>query len=309
MIGRVLMVLIACAVLVFGVMWIVGGGLSRAIDYAKTISNPLELFTGPATGAPFSLPGQPDLVSGPALDFGDTSLYAGSPDESGLGTDPQEFGSPSPESAAVHLSLGDGSADAHAQHLIIEADAANTAPVSLSGWSLQSALTGTRAALPPAAPRFTQGVINAVEPVALDPGSSAIVATNFSPVGVSFRENRCTGYLGAFQSFVPALETSCPSPAQDVAARVKDDTCAFFAQTLAPCTIPRSVPQDLSASCRHALSAALTYNSCVGLHRSEDSFFSQTWRLYLDSVFPLWRAHDTVRLLDANGRVVDVLTY
>jgi hypothetical protein len=54
---------------------------------------------------------------------------------------------------------------------------------------------------------------------------------------------------------------------------------------------------------------ALSYNSCVRIHRTEAGFAGSTWRLYLAAPRPLWREHDVVRLLDPAGRIVDVLSY
>jgi hypothetical protein len=67
MLGRILVALLMCALLVFGIIWIMGGGLTRALAYARTISNPLDLFAGNASGESFKLPGQPELVSGPDI--------------------------------------------------------------------------------------------------------------------------------------------------------------------------------------------------------------------------------------------------
>src|SRR3989344_7595348 len=92
------------------------------------------------------------------------------------------------------------------QYIELRAQGGFTSPISISGWSLESALTGVRAYVPQASTLFRQGRINPVVNVTLLSGGNATVLTGISPVGVSFRENKCTGYLGTLQPFVPALE-------------------------------------------------------------------------------------------------------
>lgn len=321
MIGKVLAALVICALVVFGVVWVMSGGLTRAIAYAKTISNPIAFMMGDPEGEPFKLPGQPDLVTGPdvGLTAGTTyenaiyeTNYGGVLDENAtLSTNPQTFGNPSPSHSAVQLAIGNALAqDAHTQYLILEAASSNADPVMLSGWSIQSAMSGVRAPIPQAAPLFIQGVVNTVGAVSLAPGEIALLGTGFSPIGVSFHENRCSGYLSQFQAFSPAVQTRCDSASDTLAATgfPDDGSCYAFAQSLRPCTFPQTVPSTVSPTCHRALASALTYNACVTRHRG-DTDFSETWRLYLDASRPLWREHDTLRLLDNEGRVVDTLTY
>jgi hypothetical protein len=192
--------------------------------------------------------------------------------------------------------------------------ASDTAPISLGGWSLQSAYTGVRHTLPQAAPNFIQGAVNAVLPVSLAPGAEVVVSSGVSPVGVSFRENECAGYLAQFQEFSPPLQTRCVSAAAAIPDTAETraalgDTCFDFLATVPSCTFPRSLPSDISPACASSVMQALSYNSCVRIHRTEAGFAGSTWRLYLAAPRPLWREHDVVRLLDPAGRIVDVLSY
>lgn len=321
MIARILVALLVVALLVFGLIWIMSGGLSHAIQYASGISNPLELFTGTASGTPFRLPGQPDFDNyGPEV-----SQVAGSELENAIydtnlggaesaATDPQTYGNPSSDAGAVSLQFGNVGAGPAGEYLVISASTANTAPVSLAGWSLQSAYTGVRHTLPQAAPTFTQGAVNSVQPVSLEPGGSAVVSSGVSPVGVSFRENACTGYLAQFQQFAPPLQSQCASatgalPDTPQTRATYGDSCFEFLTSLPSCTFPQTLPASLQPSCVQALRDALSYNSCMRGNRASPNFFGSNWRLYLAAPAPLWREHDVVRLLDPAGRIVDVLSY
>lgn len=322
MIGKILVALIVCALVVFGIVWVMSGGLSRAIAYAKTINNPLELFMGSDSGGqPFKLPGQPDLTAGPDMSYIAENTYENAIYDTNLGgadtslsSDPQTYGNPSPSHTEARLAFGDSSQDAHAQYLVIETSSANAVPLSLSGWSLQSVVSGTRTALPSATDLFRQGTVNTVRNTSLAPGDVAIVATGFSPVGVSFRENRCSGYLDQFQRFAPSLQTRCPSATETIPDTPENhaaygDSCFAYMGSLRPCQFPAQTSAGVSPSCTAALQNALSYNACVDMHQHEAGFAGNTWRLFLGSPTALWRAHDTIRLLDEKGQVVDTLTY
>jgi hypothetical protein len=306
--------------IVFFILWVMGGGITRALDYAHTISNPIELLIGVnATGTPFKLPGQPDYLSGPDLGIADSNyenaLYeAGRDDQSSLSYNPTTFGNTSPYHGSVHLSSGAVGGSSAQEYFIIDVDSVLTTPISLSGWSVQSAYSGVRFPIPPAAPLFAQGVVNAVKPVSLDPGGSAIVSSGIPPTGVSFRENSCIGYLAQFQQFTPPIQAYCPSATEIIPdtpenRRVLDDSCFDYLDSLPPCTFPQREPAEITPACASAVANALSYNNCVNHHQLDRNFYRPIWRLYLGSAQSLWRTHDSIRLLDEHGQVVDVLTF
>ena len=112
MLARIFIALLLCALLVFGILWIMGGGLSRAIAYARTISSPFELFVGNASGEPFRLPGQPELLAGPSVGLSAESTYENAIYDTDYGgadsvlpTDPQTYGNPAPSAGAAICSV------------------------------------------------------------------------------------------------------------------------------------------------------------------------------------------------------------
>ena len=186
----------------------------------------------------------------------------------------------------------------------------------MDGWSLQSVYTGIRAYIPTAASSFMMGVVNDRDSIQLPPGASAIINSGMSPVGTSFRENICTGYLEQLQNFSPSLSNSCPTPASSLPLtpenlRIYGETCFDFLQTIPSCTSPlQNIPGNISSDCRSFALNTLSYNGCVLKNRFRPSFITGSWRIYLESDTELWRnTHDIIRLLDGEGRTVDVLTY
>lgn len=335
MIWTILVWLGVSIVVILILLWLVTGGVGRIAESAQSIWNPFNsLFSGNASSSgAFRLPWQPeDTVRGPDLNINDYSSAdveepQSNEDPVGPAEDDYEalkaraeaaktFGEPSPHRGKVRISGEDHAVESGANEYIgIEAASNNTAPVDISGWSLQSALTGIRAFLPRGADIFLMGAVNTEQDIYLDPEGRAIISSGPSPVGTSFHVNTCTGYLGEFQTFRPTLTRDCPSPADSLPLtpeniRTYGDACFDFVNELQACIFPLSVPSSLSYSCRIFLANNLSYNGCVQNYRHTTDFARGEWRIYLGAGGELWRnTHDVIRLLDAEGRTVDVLTY
>ncbi len=228
------------------------------------------------------------------------------------------FGTPSPYAGAVYIArdeAGIHAPDANMEYLQLQAEYRNSSAVDIRGWALESALTGVRVVIPGAAASFTQGVPNTLGTVALAPGGVAVLTSGSSPVGVSFRENVCTGYLQQFQSFSPPLSEQCPSPSSLFPLSEQNlvrygAECFDAIQGLQSCRFPQDLPHTLTAACRTQLADTLSYNGCVRAQSYRADFQNDVWRLYLGAPSELWRAsHDVIRLLDTEGRTVDVFTY
>lgn len=331
MVKKILLWLLACLAIVFVAVWIWTGGLGRAWTTAKSFTNIVDFFfyNGTSTKASFALPWQPEFPQVPStLQSGgngnltpEQELASLTEEYNNLNAQAAEsktFGDPSPFKGQAQI-ISDGTArenSPQAEYIVVAAGIGNTAPVDMAGWSLQSAYTGVRAFVPQSSSLFLMGTVNNLSPLQLAPGQSAIINSGVSPVGVSFRQNICTGYLGQLQPFSPSLANSCPSPASELPINAGNlqkygETCFDFLQTLPTCAAPLSeFPSNISSNCRAFAANALSYNGCVARHQSARDFLGESWRVFLNSRVELWRnSHDIIRLLDAGGRTVDVLTY
>ncbi len=335
MIKTILKWLLFSIIIVFIAIWLWSGGPGKAWREAKSYTNIIDVlfFKGTSTGSGFRLPWQPEFPVGPGI-----------PQAGGAGEAPPEqtvqqklaalenqyaqltmqeaeaktFGTPSPFRGQVTIADA-GTAktsDPRKEYVDLRASPDNTAPVDITDWSLQSAYTGIRVPIPQSASPFMMGVVNAQEQTMLPPGASAIVISGQSPVSVSFRENICTGYLAQLQNFFPPLSNSCPTAASALPftpenLRYYGDTCFDYLQSIPSCTAPlQTVSSNVSRNCRTFAVNTLSYNGCVANNRFHSYFALNSWRIYLDSNAELWRnSHDIIRLLDANGRTVDVITY
>jgi hypothetical protein len=285
------------------IVWLLSGGIAKVQAAARYFSNPFvsELYGGGAVELPWAIP-IPQGV--------DISNLINAASSSGSISQAETFGNQSSYVNEVTLSQGGATAnDPQQEYVVIQNEGPST--IDISGWSLQSALSGARAYIPLGASFFEQGQLNAQTGIELAPGGVAIVTTGVSPVGTSFRENECSGYLEQLQQFTPPIETECPTPqnAADEAAQY-GQACADYVSSIPSCTFPQNPPSDLSAQCDAYIQTTFSYNGCVATHQGDTDFASSNWRVYLDGTRELWNNnHDTIRLLDSEGQTVGVASY
>jgi len=157
------------------------------------------------------------------------------------------------------------------EYLIINVTPPKNHEVAVTGWLLAggaaSAEIGKAAVLP------RQGQINEETSVIITQPARLIISSGESPLGISFRENKCSGLLETFQKFTPPLNHAC-------------------------------------SDCKQNSSEYPEYNACVDKHKSETNFFSNTWRIYLASETELWRNNlEVIRLYDQQKKLIDTLRY
>lgn len=224
----------------------------------------------------------------------------------------------SPYAGKVRLSAGGGSyaPSYKEEYVTLQANSNNLQKISISGWKLQSAINKKTAVIYPGVevyqPAFTQtgGV------VVLNPGDTAIVSTGRSPVGVSFKENKCTGYLSQFQEFHPALRENCPLPLDEATNYIysghpiSDNECLRYLQGMPRCHLTINPPALLPDSCRSLINETLTYSGCLNRHLSDPDFKGREWRIFLGYNEKLWRTNrEVLTLLDSEGKLVDSIVF
>jgi len=287
-------------------------------------------FTGPRLAEPGALGGGTYLQL-PRAPFGignsDVSL-PGSSSGGGSASDPEAslptftggsvFGTPSPYRTIVslnHYVYGAGSTDPKNEYLELRVSQSAGIPVNLSEWSLASDSSGRTVGIPRGTEVPTSGIVNAAQPIVLSPGDRALIITGQSPIGASFRENKCIGYFSTFQTFSPSLPQNCPTPQNELASfygtgYVRDAACIDYVEKLSRCQVTLTPPVGASNACQNFLVKYLNYNGCVEAHQNDTDFKGTTWRIYLGRTTSMWRTNrELVKLLDVNGKTVDAFSY
>jgi hypothetical protein len=227
------------------------------------------------------------------------------------------------------ITLEEGSArdsDYHDEYVIIRAQSNNPAPITITGWRLESPITGTKVTISKAARLPTGNWRNeTLSSIVLEPGMEAVVATRSLIGKVSFRTNLCTGYFDQNISIRPRLSYDCPLLKNEnlsahgitfgAFAEEEDyDLCRDAIDRVPRCTkaTPRLalLDEDDETLCENFMRKYTTYENCVALHRNDFDFFGDEWRLFLGQGEDLWRdQREVIILTDQNGKTVDAVSY
>lgn len=160
---------------------------------------------------------------------------------------------------------------------------------------------------------YWPGITNTKESIFLEPGGKAIITTGQSPIGYSFRLNKCTGYLEQFQDFNPSLPKECLYPKDENIPSGPggfDDKCLDYIDRLPRCEIVKTMPADLSSVCQEYLSTKVNYKSCVETHREDPDFYKNEWRIFLGRSDELWKdRRETIEISDQSGNLIKSVSY
>jgi hypothetical protein len=207
---------------------------------------------------------------------------------------------------------GDKLALAGKEYVLLHASDSNKEDIAISGLTLKSVISGKSSVIGAGTYLPYPGVINDSQKILLAPGAFAYIVTGFSPTGFSFKLNKCAGYFGQFQDFLPALPIDCPLPKFEATPKPPNqfsDQCLDYIDTLPACKITTEIPNYLPNNCKDFLSS-LNYNSCVRNHKNDIDFYNNEWRIFLNRNELLWKSkRETIQLLDQNGKVIDSKTY
>lgn len=304
-------------------IWVATGGPTHPIA-----------FTGPSLALPgalgggtyLSLPRAPFAVGGNEISLPGSSNGQGYDYSSGSGSQTPspsslggtDFGPPSLYRGTVsmnHYISGAGATDPTNEYVEIIVSQGTRVPIDLTGWTIESAASGNAVVIPKGTETPTSGTVNEAQDMVLKPGQRALVISGRSPIGASFRENKCIGYFSSFQRFSPSLPQNCPVPSDELntfygTGYIRDAACIDFVNTLSRCQVALTPPLGASSACQSFLVKYMNYNGCVDAHKNDRDFAGDTWHIYLGRTNAMWRTkHEVVKLLDADGKTVDAFAY
>ncbi|MFZ2167995.1 MAG: hypothetical protein WAV50_03990 [Minisyncoccia bacterium] len=300
------------------IIWVATGGPNHPLAFTgPSLSVPRPLGTGTYLSfprSPFGIGGT--NISLPGSSNGGGAIGGGESVPSLVGG--MTFGEASPYRGIVslnHYVSSAGAADPRNEYLELSISQNASVPVDITGWTLQSDATGNAITIPRGTEVPTSGTVNAVQNIVLTAGTRAMLISGQSPIGGSFRENKCIGYFSSFQKFSPSLPQNCPTPSDELvsnygAGYIRDATCIDYVNKLSRCQVALTPPVTLSGTCQSFLVKYLNYNGCVEAHQKDADFAGNTWRVHLGRSNSMWRTqHEIVKLLDRDGKTVDAFSY
>lgn len=191
--------------------------------------------------------------------------------------------------------------------------------INITGWFLKSSQTGNFAKIGQAT-LLPFPYSKTDSDIILHRDDRVILTKGFSPIGISFRTNKCTGYFEQDRTFYPPLTQICPAPSDEKLPRFssveeRNDECLDIINGLPRCEtvnqqFTRDLPDTVSSSCKEYMLNQINYNTCVAKHFSDVDFPGNEYRFYFKTFGQLWKTrHDEVVLYDQNGLVVSKIKY
>ena len=309
-------------ILIMGVVWFLGGGPERASSRDPFIHPPNPVGQGGTYSTkgfwnvfrtPFTGSNDPYEVGFSATDGYNDYIQDG---EEILYTDlPLEVVE---YKKAIELYASYASAtDASSEYITISISPRAQNAIIFDGWTLRSNVTGNSVSIAKASYLPRMGAINEEQTIKAYPGDTIIVTTGKSPIGTSFRINKCTGYLSQFQSFSPRLPKQCPRPEDEIPKEYNsgpnafNDGCLDFIENIGICRINTNpLPLNMQSQCQDFVTRKLNYNACISDHSNEPDFYGDEWRVYLKRDAELWKSRrEIIELVDPSGNVVQSVSY
>ncbi len=288
------------------------------VAIAILITGGFGLFRATLQGVPnggFSFFSSGPLASGPNGGATEPDTFGVTPGEGAAGGEPKEEGnaSMSAKSSMQITSVnrpGNSVESPKNEYIVLRHTGQKGAKaVLIGGWSINNS-QGKRYVIG-AAERIP--LLDTAAGVAIQPGEEVYVHTGASPIGRSFQENICTGYLNRTYSFTPSLQEACPRVDFSSLLQFKDACIQFLERNTGSCRVPRITQEDAIAignECVQYISDNLNYSGCVKNYRNASDFYRGRWHFYLDRPEKLWReVHDRITLQDETGAVVSVYQY
>ena len=202
------------------------------------------------------------------------------------------------------------------EYLSIQTEQDITEKIHLTGLVIKSAITGVKVEIGKGVYLYFSGTVNPAQDIFLGPNETAYIITGRSPLGVSFRVNKCLGYLSKNQDFTPYLYSNCPAVRDEPMPKAPNqlnDKCLDYVESFPTCTTFTTGELWLSPECNNFLIEKTTYSYCVQAHKNDKDFYgtdSADWRIYLSRDETIWKdKRETIELLDQNGKLIDSVSY
>src|SRR3989344_3329005 len=132
--------------------------------------------------------------------------------------------------------------DPNKEYVEIKADNKNKNSMKITGWKLKGkggfdvAINGGTSFV------YAEVNIQPQEDVYLKPGEKAVIITGTSPLGISFKLNKCAGYFEQFHEFAPEINTECPLLKNENLPSGLNDACLDYIDRVFSCQTIVSIP-------------------------------------------------------------------
>ncbi len=308
MIGKIVGIIGIVLLLALGVF------LYQVVMHPAASGIPSSWFHGVASSSAFNFSlGSSHVAQGPSGLPAATGTYLASPSSTGApAIDPSQIPAGytlaelSPYFHQIRLGSVSAGTSYYYGQITLYAYLNSGEKVDITGWQIKTNNSG----------EYIPQAINLYDPSGLTPASDIVVKSGdtvslySSSAPFNLRLNACVGYLAHVANFKPGLPESCPYIDRS-ALQNFTGACQNYIGSLSGCASPdlNNVPVPRTDyACYDYLQNHFNYKSCFTDHVGDANFLSnQVWVWTGSNVVDQY--HDTVKLLDRQGRLVDLYSY
>lgn len=183
--------------------------------------------------------------------------------------------------------------------------------IDITGWTIKS--NSERLEIRQGVDKYHPSLHYSLSNITLKRSDKVLIRQGKSLFGnnVSFRPNICFGYLKPFYNFEISVPSSCPDrPTLGMVGYLRPTCQEFILDEVrtSSCTISDMTSIQGDSECLSFIDNIYNYDACYDLHSKESDFDKKEWHVYIDRSFGNY-LHDTIKLLDEDGRLVDSYIY
>lgn len=281
---------------------------------------------------------KPPTIEEEAAGYGElgipnVSLRNGGEENNNEGQDSEQISGPTNYKDKIKIGRGNAKSEdyGNAEYIILRN--VSDEAIDITGWKLQnegSLFGGQRTVTIPQGTYLFDPAGSVVTNIILEPGEEAVVLsgeiTRTRPINidVSFKVNKCSGYLDKLENyeFSPSLSTRCPLLVDEPELATANNSCYEAIESIGRCVTPDEIERNddgeweidgrevsLHSACRNFIEEHANYKSCIQRHAIDEDFFQDEWRIFLGTG-QLWnRNRETISLYDNFGRLVQRISY
>lgn len=191
--------------------------------------------------------------------------------------------------------------------------------LKITGWRIE----GKRGAftIPKGVNKYDSNNPNFTEDIYVKNGDKVYISSAASPFignNLSFRPNKCLGYLEKSFNFTIAISQNCPRPQTDRLPRNLSEDCLSYIQDRNRCESLESDKLEKwdifkDSTCMDYINLNFTYPGCFRNYSQDQDFLTKEWHIYMNVSGPereiMDFVHDTIYLKDQNGLFIDKYKY
>lgn len=306
------LIFVIVVIVALGFVWVFTGGIERTRNNPGAfLKPPAPLDSGEAYGqinlSPSSVKINRGSISGEDVEDSENKV---------LETRPESLVSEFENKISIkNSSTGPKKSSVSEEYITLNASRKNKDKISITGWKLISAISGKQITVGRGVEVYRSGIINTEQNITIKPGETVIITTGRSPIGVSFKTNKCVGYFEQFQDFSPSLSKRCPYPNDEydnfAIIPANDLTCGEIIDDIRRCEMSlNALPLGTTNECSNFISQNINYTGCVKNHKNDLDFIEKEWRVFLGRSEELWReSKEEIKLIDNTGKTVDTYIY